>query len=77
MLESDKLFIYNKFETINDEIFNIKCLSKILEELLLNKNDHLTYSDIYTLSMILNKMVCDLSNKSQKYEIELFSKLLI
>ncbi len=77
MLESDKLFIYNKFETINDEIFNIKCLSKILEELLLNKSEHLTYSDIYTLSMILNKMVCDLSNKSQKYEIELFSKLLI
>ena len=64
MLESDKLFIYNKFETINDEIFNIKCLSKILEELLLNKSEHLTYSDIYTLSMILNKMVCDLSNKS-------------
>ena len=77
MNKEEKIFIYKKFEKINMEIFRIKCLARVLEELLIGDNENLTRSDISTLSVILARTACALSKQSQKLEVELGRRLLL
>lgn len=76
MNKKEKEFIYRRFEKISIEIWNVKCLARILEALL-DDAGNLTGSDICTLSEILTRTACALSNKAQKFESELGYRLLL
>ena len=53
MKAQEKEFIFKKLEKLSSEIWNVKHLSIILEELILNDSSNLTTSNIGTLAFIL------------------------
>ena len=55
-------FVLEKIEKLNVEIWNIKHLLRILNELICNDTGNLTNSDICTLSEIIVRTVNALSN---------------
>lgn len=76
MNKKSTMFLYNRFEKISMEIWYLKSLAKILEEVLLNNNKNLNSSDICTLSEILKRTIFALSNQAEKFEKELGCRLL-
>lgn len=59
-----------KLEKLGIEASNVKCLAKILEELLHN-GDNLTQKDICTLSLILSRTSCALVKSLDKILLSL------
>lgn len=64
-------FVLEKIEKLNVEIWNIKHLLRILNELICNDTGNLTNSDICTLSEIIVRTVNALSNQSVKLQQKL------
>ena len=64
-------FVLEKIEKLNVEIWNIKHLLRILNELICNETGNLTNSDICTLSEIIVRTVNALSNQSVKLQQKL------
>ena len=76
MDKKEQQVFYKKFEKICIEIWNVKCLARILEELL-QDSGNLSGAEISTLSVILTRTVTALSKQSNKLEVELGNKLLL
>ena len=66
MVKNELEFIKKHLEKISVEIWNVKCLSLILEELLENDNGNLKECEINTLCNILTRNCIALSNKMRK-----------
>ena len=72
MKAQEKEFIFKKLEKLSSEIWNVKHLSIILEELILNDNGNLTIPDIGALASILKRTACAMSKQCEniKYQLE-------
>lgn len=71
MKAQEKEFISNKLEKLSAEIWNVKHLSIILEELIFNDNGNLTTSNICTLAFILKRTACAVSKQCEKIKHQL------
>lgn len=71
MNTQEKEFIFKKLEKLSAEIWNVKHLAIILEELIFNDNGNLTTPDIGALAVILKRTACATSKQCEKIKHQL------
>ena len=71
MRETEMKYIEDKIYKMGIETSNIKHLTRILEEILVNASGNLNGADVATLINIIVRTATALSNQMEKFEVRL------